>query len=89
MPRLVFSERFANDLAAVTSSRIEKRILLCLDNIERFPEFGSSQLPTSIASQFGANVRKVSIRPFDLIYTYDKERELVLVEALVYQRAAW
>lgn len=89
MPRLVYSERFASDLAAVTSERVERRILLCLDNIERFPEFGSRQLPDSIASRFGRDVRKVAIRPFDLIYTYDEEGDVVFVEALVYQRAAW
>lgn len=89
MPKVQYSERFADDLASVTSAKVEGHILRCLDNIESFPEFGSKLLPTSITKEFGDGVRKVSVKPFDLIYTYYPEQDLVRVEALVYQRSAW
>lgn len=89
MPRLEFSERFAGDLAAVTSSRLEGRILSDLDSIELFGEFGSPNIPESIKEEFGEGVRKVAVNPFDLVYTFYPEEDLCRIEALVHQRAAW
>lgn len=88
MPRLEFSDRFATDLAGVSSQNVEARIMNNLDNIERFAEFGSSLVPNSIKKSFGCGVRKVAVNPFDLIYTYYPESDLVRIEALVHQRAA-
>jgi hypothetical protein len=88
VPSLEYSERFAEDLAEVTSSRIEKRILQVLDDIESFAEFGSRNVPASIRDRFGNGVRKVAVAPFDLVYTYFPQEDLVRVEALVHQRAA-
>ncbi len=89
MPRLEFSERFADDLARVTSKKLEARIFASLDHIEMFGEFGSRSIPDSIQQEFGEGVRKVALNPFDLVYTYYPKRELVRVEALVHQKAAW
>lgn len=89
VPRLEYSERFATDLAAVSSARVETKILSALDNIEAFGEFGSRNVPESIHARFGEGVRKVAVGPFDLVYTLYPEDDLVRVEALVHQRAAW
>lgn len=88
MPRLEYSDRFASDLAAVTSSRVEARILESLDNIEAFGEFGSAVVPRSIKAEFGEGVRKVVVNPFDLVYTLYPDLDLARIEALVPQRAA-
>lgn len=88
MPSLEYSERFAEDLARVTPSRIENRVLQVLDDIESFAEFGSRNVPASIRDRFGNGVRKVAVTPFDLVYTYYPQKDLVRVEALVHQRAA-
>lgn len=88
MARLEYSERFANDFARVWSPKLEARILANLDNIERFAEFGSSNLPASIKARFGEGVRKVAVNPFDLIYTYYPKDDLVRIEALIHQKAA-
>ena len=89
MPRLEFSERFVEDFALVESPRLEARVLADLDNIAAFGEFGSANLPESIKLSFGSEVRKVAVNPFDLIYSFYTERDLVRIEALVHQRAAW
>lgn len=89
MPRLEFSERFVNDLALVESAKLEARIMANLDNVEMFGEFGSANIPESIREEFGAGVRKVAANPFDLIYTFYPEQNLVRIEALVHQKAAW
>ena len=88
MPRLEYSERFAEDLARVTSGKVEARVYAALDNIEAFGEFGSRIVPDSIREDFGEGVRKVAVNPFDLVYTHYPEKDLVRVEALVHQRAA-
>jgi len=88
MPRLEYSERFAEDLARVTSAKVEARVYAALDNVEAFGEFGSRVVPDSIRRDFGEGVRKVVVGPFDLVYTYYPDEGLARVEALVYQRAA-
>lgn len=88
MPRLEYAERFANDLALIRSPKVEARILENLDNIERFGEFGTLLVPPSIKREFGDNVRKVAVNPFDLVYTLYSEQDLARIEALIHQRAA-
>lgn len=87
MPKLEFSERFASDLAAITSCRLEARILSDLDNIEAFGGFGNADVPDSIKAEFGAGVRRVAVNPFDLVYTFYPELDLCRIEALVHQRS--
>ena len=88
MPRLEYSERFAEDLARVTSEKVEARVYAALDNVEAFGDFGSKVVPDSIREEFGMGVRKVVVNPFDLVYTYYPDDDLVRIEALVHQRAA-
>ena len=89
MPELVFSERFANDLAAVTSQKAEASVWAALDNVEAFPEIGSPNVPDAIRREFGDGVRKMVVGPFDLVYTIGEVDGKIHVEALVHQRAAW
>lgn len=89
MPELEYSERFAEDLAAVTSARVEERIFRALDGIEMFGGLGSRDVPKSISERFGGGVRKVTVNSFDLVYTFYPQIDLVRVETLVHQRAAW
>lgn len=88
MPRLEYSDRFAGDLARVTSPKVEARVYEALDNIEAFEDFGSRLVPESIRREFGEGVRKVVVNPFDLVYTYYPEEDLARIEALIHQRAA-
>ena len=88
MPRLEYSDRFAEDVARVTSAKVEARIYAVLDNVEAFGDFGSKVVPDSIREAFGEGVRKVVVNPFDLVYTYYPGDDLVRIEALIHQRAA-
>ena len=89
MPKLEYSERFAEDLAAVPSARVEERFFRALDGIEMFGGLGSRDVPKSINERFGGDVRKVTVNSFDLVYTFYPQIDLVRVEALVHQRTAW
>ena len=59
-----------------------------LEYAERFGEFGTLLVPPSIKREFGDNVRKVAVNPFDLVYTLYSEQDLARIEALIHQRAA-
>lgn len=89
MPRLVYSNRFARDLARIEAPKLEKHIFDVLDCIEAFGEFGSANVPASVKRFYGEGVRKVAVGPFDLVYTLDPEADVAQIEALVHQRAAW
>lgn len=89
MTKLLYSDRFASDLAWVTSANIERKIFDILDTIEAADDIGSKAVLESIRSEFGTGVRKLAVNPFDLVYTYDVERDIAFIEALIHQRAAW
>ena len=89
MVRLEYSWRFADDLASVTSEEVEAHVMRCLDALESFPEIGSPLVPDRIEREIGPGVRKIVVAPFDLVYTYRSGADVVQVEALVPQRAAW
>lgn len=89
MTKLLYSDRFASDLAGVTSAKIERKIFDILDAIEAAGDIGSKAVPESIRSEFGAGVRKLAVNPFDLVYTYNAKRDIAFIEALIHQRTAW
>ena len=68
---------------------MKKLVFDSLDTIEAAGDIGSKAVPESIRSEFGAGVRKLAVNPFDLVYTYDAERDIVFIEAPIHQRTAW
>lgn len=88
MTKLLYSDRFASDLAGVTFENIERKIFDILDTIEAAGDIGSKAELESIRSEFGTGVRKLAVNPFDLVYTYDAERDIFFIEAPIHQRTA-
>lgn len=88
MARLRFAERVADDAATIWSPRVEAYLRRVLAMLEAFPEAGSPNVPESIRREFGPNVRKCAVNPYDLVYEYDAEKEEVRVYALINQRMA-
>lgn len=86
---MVFAERFLEDASHVWSERLRLSLANVLLNIEAFPEIGSKNLPLSIKEEFGGDVRKVAVSPFDLIYEFKKDENAVFVYALVPMRSAY
>ena len=58
-------------------------LLRALRAIEMFPEIGSADIPETTRERYGTAVRKMAIRPFDLVYEYDRESDVVYVHALI------
>lgn len=88
MTRIVFSPRFAKELAAVTSSQVENRIYNTLEIIEAMPTIGSSIIPKIIRAEFGEGILKMVVDPFDIFYEYFPEQKIVYVYTLILQRQA-
>lgn len=89
MAKLLFSEQFLDDATTINSPRTIEHLHRILRMLERFPESGSASVPPSIARQFGPNIRKCAMNPFDLVYRYDPESDAVLLEGLINQKMAY
>lgn len=80
---------FEDDLAMVASDRVLNSILNTIEVLETILDMGSSDVPRSIALTFGENVRKIPVKPFDIVTTYDADTHTVSVLGLIHQRTAW
>ncbi len=87
MATLDFSEGFVDDLAEVSSERLLESIYAVLAPLESLPRYGSPDIPASLRRRFGPDLRKLVVSPYDIIYTYDEETDVVRVHGLVLQRA--
>ena len=88
MAKLLFSEQFLDDAATINSSRVNKHLHRILRMLEQFAESGSASVPPSIHEQFGPNIRKCAMNPFDLVYRYDPKSDTVYLHGVIHQRKA-
>lgn len=88
MPRVELTERFVGDAAGIWPDRAYDYAHRAVRMLESFPEMGSTDVPPSIVREFGEGVRKCVIAPFDLVYEYDEQSDVVYVYALVPCRQA-
>ena len=89
MPKIRFSEQFINDVAKVRESKKRAEIRKFIDLLEDLPEIGSANLPDSIISEYGDNVRRLVVNPFLIVYEYEKDSDLVNVLGLIHAKQAW
>ena len=88
MASIVAARRFAEDLAGVWSERIVQDVTRAVQAIATFPRIGSSEIAASISEEFGEDVMKVVVGPFDLIYEYDEATDTVYLYGLIHGRSA-
>lgn len=88
MASLVRTSRFIKDVNKVYSVRLDVKLLKALNQIELFPNSGSSDIPQSIKAKYGPRIQKVALKPFDLIYLYEEEADIVILLALIHMRHA-
>lgn len=88
MPDIIFTERFAQDLRRVKSSKMRGKILDVMDMLYQVPTMGSRSLPTSIIEQYGKNVRKLPVSPF-LIICQTLDDGSILVLGMIHQKQAY
>lgn len=88
MASIVFTEGFMDDVAIVEREEKLDEILDAISILEDSPEIGSAILSESLQRRFGPQVRKLIVRPFDIIYDYLPKEDAVVILTLVHQRGA-
>ncbi len=84
MSRLVVSNTYIRKRGSLWSERIGNNVDDMLRTIEQMPGVGSSLLPSSIVEEFGSNVLKAVVSPYEIIYEYDDSEDIVYVYDLLY-----
>ena len=84
MSRLVASNTYIRKRSSLWSERIGNNVDDMLRTVEQMPGVGSSLLPSSIVDEFGSNVRKAVVSPYEIIYEYDDFEDTVYVYDLLY-----
>jgi hypothetical protein len=87
MAQIRITEGFIDDMLQVQNESKQNEIWYALSLLETFPEMGSRILSPTIKQRFGSNVRKIEVNPFDVIYRYIPEDNLLCIEGLIHQRA--
>lgn len=84
MHKIIYADRFIDDLAQVYPGAVLAEIDTWLELLETFPEIGSSNVRESLKRRFGKNLRKIPVSSFVIIYRYDDEAALLEVLAMPY-----
>ncbi len=84
MSELIVYEGFIRTRSSLWSKRIGQNVDNMLRTIEQMPGVGSSLLPQSIQDEFGPNVLKAVVSPYEIIYEYDQEEDVIYVYDLLY-----
>lgn len=57
--------------------------------LDEMIDISAEIVPRSLLEKQGDSVCTAPVNPFDIVYTYDKEKDLVILHALIHQKAAW
>lgn len=89
MTELILTHNFTDDLKTIYSNGLLNRIEKALNRIQTIPDISSSNVPESIKEKWGNTVRILPVNPFDIVYTFHSEDNLVIIHALIHQRTAY
>ena len=81
-----FSEQFLRDSEQIYSRKIAKELREAIALIEAVPAIGSKIVRQSLKYEFGEDIYKWIVGPFDLIYTFDESHGIVQLHALIAQK---
>ncbi len=81
-----FSEQFLEDTEQIYSYKVADELKNAIALLEVIPTIGSKIVRKSLKEEFGEDIYKWIVGPFDLIYTFDEENEAVQLHALISQK---
>ena len=87
--RIIATDAFIESACQIYSSKIRNELSNALDTLEVCPEIGSKIVFESLKREFGENIRKYIIGPFDLIYEFFPNDGRIYLYDLVPQRAVY
>lgn len=86
MAEIVFSQEAADKLRRIENAGVLRAVIGRVSTLESFPEIGSRVMSERMRFRYGEDIRKLVVRPFDVIYRFDSSVETVWVIDLVHQR---
>ena len=87
MNQIIYTDGFLEDMLQVQTQKLEDEIFDTIDLRPHIAIMGSTNLPDSIVMRYGANVRKLPIKPFDVIYEITDDEDFVVL-GMIHQRSA-
>ena len=87
MAKMLYALSFLDDVETIYSPRVRKYLESVLSMIETFPESGTPLSSEDLKSRYGGEVRRCSVAPFYLVYTYERSADTVRIRGLVPQRS--
>jgi hypothetical protein len=77
MVDLVVTANFENALQEIYSNNLLDKIQKALEQIQIIPDISAANVPNSILKKWGDGVRILPVNPFDIVYTYNCQDELI------------
>lgn len=88
MAEVLYADGFFEEMAQVETKRVRDNILDATELLAVMPQMGSTNLPRSISQKYGADVRKLVVSPFLVLYK-SLPGDKVLVLGVMHNRAAY
>lgn len=88
MAEVLYADSFFEEMAQVETKRVRDNVMEATELLAVIPEMGSTNLPESIVSKYGHDVRKLVAPPFLVLYKL-LDDDHVLVLGVMHNRAAY
>lgn len=86
MAEIVYTENFIEGMLSVQLESKREEIFAAVELLASNPEIGSRIIRPVIEKQFGKDIHKLVVHPFDVFYRYVPGKDIVIVEGLLHQR---
>ena len=81
-----FSDQFLQDAEQIYSSKVADELRNAISLFEIIPTIGSKIVRKSLKEEFGEDIYKWVVGPFDLIYTFNEDFQTIQLHALLPQK---
>ena len=81
-----FSVQFLQDAEQIYSPKVANELRNAISLFEIIPTIGSKIVRQSLKEEFGEDIYKWVVGPFDLIYTFNEDLQTIQLHALLPQK---
>ena len=81
-----FSDQFLQDAEQFYSPKVADELRNAISLFEIIPTIGSKIVRKSLKEEFGEDIYKWVVGPFDLIYTFNEDLQTIQLHALLPQK---
>lgn len=81
-----FSDQFLQDAEQIYSPKVADELRNAISLFEIIPTIGSKIVRKSLKEEFGEDIYKWVVGPFDLIYTFNEDLQTIQLHALLPQK---